>query len=103
MRVYYRVIKVYNDKTEKVNKHAKQYGGFAIENDTKSFIIKIFICSMIMTAFIYVTKGQFNELFYSESFSIKALSLFGTIAASVLVFIFCAYLFKIHKVLLLKT
>ena len=86
-----------------LNKYAKQHGGFLITNDTKKFVLKILICSVVMSGFIIVTQYYFGLLFYSSIFLIKASSLLGTIAFAIVIFILSAYFFKIHKILSLKS
>lgn len=86
-----------------LNKHAKQYGNFLITNETKIFALKTLTCSFVMAAFIIIATYYFGELFYSNIFAIKAGSLLGTIVFAIVIFAACAYFFKIHKTLLLKS
>lgn len=84
-----------------LNKNVKQYGSFLITSKTKEFTLKILICGLIMSGFILVINNYYSELFYSNIFIIKAASLLGTIAFSIVIFILSAYFLKLHKILLL--
>jgi putative peptidoglycan lipid II flippase len=83
-----------------LNKSAKQYGEFIITAETKWFSLKVIIASVIMLNFIYLAIFYMEELFYSDSLSVKAASIFGTIVITFLVFALSSYLLKMHNVLI---
>jgi len=82
-----------------LNKYAKNYGEFRITYETKIFIFKVLVSSVFMVLFIEIAEYHFGELFFSDSFMIKALSLLGTIATAIVIFVLFSYLSKMHKVL----
>ena len=85
-----------------LNKYAKQYGNFQITKETKLFTLKIILSSLLMLSGVIATQYYFGYLFYSNNFIIKILSLLGTIAFAIALFIICAYFFKVHRALFVK-
>lgn len=82
-----------------LSKHAKQYGDFSIHSDTKSFIIKTTLSSIIMVLFILIAKYELNYWIYSSNFITKTIALFGTIITGIIIFALSSYLLKMHKTL----
>ena len=77
--------------------YTKKQNMLHIEQDIKSFCIKVLLCCTIMSIMIGSIKHYFLEYFYSEYLLIKVFALGGTITIGIIVFFSVAYLLKVVK------
>ncbi|WP_341791044.1 murein biosynthesis integral membrane protein MurJ [Rickettsia endosymbiont of Gonocerus acuteangulatus] len=75
--------------------YTKKQNMLHIEQDIKSFCIKVLLCCIIMSIMIGSIKHYFLEYFYSEYLLIKICALGGTITIGIIVFFGVAYLIKV--------
>lgn len=77
--------------------YTKKQNMLHIEQDIKSFCIKVLLCCIIMSIMIVSIKHYFLEYFYSEYLLIKVFALGCTIIIGIITFFSVAYLLKVVK------
>lgn len=78
-------------------KHSRRYGSFRIEENTKIFIAKSFVASVIMSIVGLLARIYLDELFFASSYFEKFIFASAVILISILCFVGTIFLFGLHK------
>lgn len=76
-----------------------KFGTFIIDKDTKIFIVKTIIISVIMLLFIEIMKFYLADVFFSGRIFIKILSILGVIFTAVIIFVILSFFLRLDRVI----
>lgn len=76
-----------------------KFGEFKISENTKIFIEKTIIASVLMFGFIIITKFYLGDVFFADRVLIKIVATFGVIFTSIIIFVILSILLGLGRVI----